>query len=44
MSLLEQAGMDQKLAIGIKKLIMVIEMARQDTDKIEKFVNTLISL
>ncbi|KAI9315985.1 P-loop containing nucleoside triphosphate hydrolase protein [Dichotomocladium elegans] len=44
MALLQQAGMDEKLAIGIKKLLMVIEMARQDTDKIEKFVNTLLSL
>ncbi|KAI7850916.1 P-loop containing nucleoside triphosphate hydrolase protein [Circinella umbellata] len=44
MSLLSQAGMENKIAIGIKKLLMVIEMARQDADKIEKFVNTLISL
>ncbi|KAJ8660277.1 hypothetical protein O0I10_004139 [Lichtheimia ornata] len=44
MSLLQQAGMEQRLAIGIKKLLMVIEMARQDADKIEKFVNTLLSL
>ncbi|CDS07210.1 hypothetical protein LRAMOSA09733 [Lichtheimia ramosa] len=43
-SLLQQAGMEQRLAIGIKKLLMVIEMARQDADKIEKFVNTLLSL
>lgn len=44
MSLLSQAGMDDKLAIGIKKLLMIIEMARQDADKVEKFVNTLTSL
>ncbi|KAI9494540.1 P-loop containing nucleoside triphosphate hydrolase protein [Zychaea mexicana] len=44
MSLLEQAGMENKVAIGVKKLLMIIEMARQDADKIEKFVNTLISL
>lgn len=36
--------MENKLTIGIKKLLMIIEMARQDADKIEKFVNTLISL
>lgn len=44
LSLLSQAGMENKLTIGIKKLLMIIEMARQDADKIEKFVNTLISL
>ncbi|KAI7868132.1 P-loop containing nucleoside triphosphate hydrolase protein [Spinellus fusiger] len=44
LSILEQAGLGNKLAIGIKKLLMIIEMARQDADKIEKFVNTIISL
>ena len=29
------------LSIGIKKLIMLCEMARQDTDKVEKFVSVL---
>ncbi|KAI8085172.1 P-loop containing nucleoside triphosphate hydrolase protein [Halteromyces radiatus] len=32
------------LSIGIKKLLMVIEMARQDTDKVSKFVNTISDL
>ncbi|KAI8394261.1 P-loop containing nucleoside triphosphate hydrolase protein [Radiomyces spectabilis] len=44
LSILSDAKMDEKLAIGIKKLLMIIEMARQDADKIEKFVNTLLSL
>ncbi|CAO3592385.1 unnamed protein product [Absidia cylindrospora] len=32
------------LSIGIKKLLMVIEMARQDSDKVNKFVNTISGL
>jgi vesicle-fusing ATPase len=32
----------KKLSIGIKKLLMVTEMARQDVDKLDKFVNTII--
>jgi vesicle-fusing ATPase len=41
---LQDAGMDHKLAIGVKKLLMVIEMARQDENKVEKFVNTILSM
>jgi vesicle-fusing ATPase len=43
-SILRQANMDQKLTIGIKKLLMIIEMARQDEDKVDKFVNTILAL
>lgn len=43
-SILQQANMDQKLTIGIKKLLMIIEMARQDDDKVDKFVNTILAL
>jgi vesicle-fusing ATPase len=43
-SILQQANMDQKLTIGIKKLLMIIEMARQDEDKVDKFVNTVLAL
>jgi vesicle-fusing ATPase len=43
-SILQQANMDQKLSIGIKKLLMIIEMARQDEDKVDKFVNTILAL
>jgi vesicle-fusing ATPase len=32
------------LSIGVKKLLMVIEMARQDVDKVNKFVNTIVGL
>lgn len=32
-----------KLSIGVKKLIMMIEMARQDVDKVDKFVGTLLA-
>jgi hypothetical protein len=34
-------GLDGHLSIGVKKLLMIVEMARQDVDKVEKFVNTL---
>ncbi|KAL0080661.1 P-loop containing nucleoside triphosphate hydrolase protein [Phycomyces blakesleeanus] len=44
LSILADSGADKRLAIGIKKLLMVIEMARQDADKIEKFVNTILAL
>lgn len=44
LSYLEQANMDHKLSIGVKKLLMVIEMARQDEDKVGKFVNTILAL
>ncbi|KAK4514101.1 FAM50A protein [Mucor velutinosus] len=44
LSVLKQANMDQKLTIGVKKLLMIIEMARQDEDKVEKFVNTILAL
>lgn len=44
LSILRNANMDQKLTIGVKKLLMVIEMARQDEDKVEKFVNTMLAL
>lgn len=32
---------DIRLSIGIKKLLMVIEMARQDSDSVGKFVETI---
>ncbi|CAO3656866.1 unnamed protein product [Mucor fragilis] len=44
LSILKQANMDQKLTLGVKKLLMIIEMARQDEDKVEKFVNTILAL
>ncbi|KAL9547866.1 hypothetical protein MBANPS3_005962 [Mucor bainieri] len=44
LSILQQANMDQKLTIGVKKLLMIIEMARQDEDKVDKFVNTILAL
>ncbi|CAG8486068.1 1360_t:CDS:10 [Acaulospora morrowiae] len=31
-----------ELKIGIKKLLMIIEMCRQDVDKVEKFTNTIL--
>ncbi|KAL1922968.1 uncharacterized protein VTP21DRAFT_9344 [Calcarisporiella thermophila] len=43
MVLLRQHNLD-RLNIGIKKLLMVIEMARQDVDKVDKFVNTLLGI
>lgn len=44
LTILGKANMDQKLAIGVKKLLMIIEMARQDENKVDKFVNTLLAL
>jgi len=38
------SGIDQRISIGIKKLMMIIEMCRQDFDKVDKFVNTLMGL
>ncbi|KAI8369852.1 P-loop containing nucleoside triphosphate hydrolase protein [Choanephora cucurbitarum] len=44
LSLLSQANMDHKLTIGVKKLLMIIEMARQDENKVDKFVNAILAL
>ncbi|KAG9298198.1 hypothetical protein G9A89_002686 [Geosiphon pyriformis] len=44
LSNLQQEGIDQKLSIGIKKLLTIAEMCRQDFDKVDKFVNTLMGL
>jgi len=42
---LQQEGIDQKtLSIWVKKLLMITEMCRQDVDKVDKFVNTLMGL
>lgn len=35
---LQAAQVDTRLSIGVKKLLMMVEMARQDVDKVEKFV------
>ncbi|CAI2191442.1 11013_t:CDS:10, partial [Funneliformis geosporum] len=37
---LQQDGFN--LNIGIKKLLMIIEMSRQDVDKVDKFVSTIM--
>ncbi|CAG8598288.1 35733_t:CDS:10 [Gigaspora margarita] len=39
---LKQGGVE--LRIGIKKLLTIIEMSRQDVDKVEKFVGTILSM
>lgn len=41
MTRLTESGVDKKLSIGIKKLLMLIEMARQDEDKVDKLVSCL---
>lgn len=38
---LNQAGAGERLSVGIKKLLMISEMARQDVDKVDKFFTTL---
>lgn len=45
MSLLRQAGFgdEGKLNIGVKKLLSMTEMARQDPDPAEKLVGSLIA-
>ena len=42
MELLQQAGVDGRLSVGVKKLLMLSELARQDVDKVEKFVGALV--
>ncbi|CAG8616139.1 9277_t:CDS:10 [Funneliformis mosseae] len=42
LSALQQDGFN--LNIGIKKLLMIIEMSRQDVDKVDKFVSTIMGL
>jgi vesicle-fusing ATPase len=41
MSLMVRSGLSDKLNIGIKKMMMITEMARQDEDKVEKLVACL---
>jgi vesicle-fusing ATPase len=36
-----QSSIGDKLSIGIKKLMMVTEMARQDEAKLEKFISAM---
>ncbi|KAI8973858.1 P-loop containing nucleoside triphosphate hydrolase protein [Pilobolus umbonatus] len=43
-SLLRQANINQTLSIGVKKLLMIAEMARQDENKVEKLVSALVSM
>ncbi|KAJ3089641.1 transport between ER and Golgi ATPase protein, partial [Physocladia obscura] len=42
MTYLKDAWKDQQPTIGIKKLLMISEMARQDIDKVDKFVATVL--
>ncbi|CEI91893.1 Putative Vesicle-fusing ATPase [Rhizopus microsporus] len=44
MSYLRQSSIEDRIAIGIKKLLMIIEMARQDEDKVGKFVSAILAL
>ncbi|CAG8670850.1 18051_t:CDS:10 [Dentiscutata erythropus] len=39
---LKQGGVE--LRIGIKKLLTIIEMSRQDVDKVDKFISTILSM
>lgn len=36
-----ESGIEKSLSIGVKKLLMIAEMARQDADKVSKFVSTI---
>ncbi|KAJ3258617.1 transport between ER and Golgi ATPase protein [Chytriomyces hyalinus] len=42
MKYLRDAWGDSQPSIGVKKLLMIAEMARQDYDKVDKFVATLL--
>ncbi|KAI9357328.1 P-loop containing nucleoside triphosphate hydrolase protein [Zopfochytrium polystomum] len=43
MQIFQSSGaLDKKMSIGVKKLLMIAEMARQDIDKVEKFTTTLL--
>ncbi|KAJ3395955.1 transport between ER and Golgi ATPase protein [Lobulomyces angularis] len=42
LSILRDGGIGDNLSVGVKKLLMISEMARQDVDKVDKFVSTLI--
>lgn len=44
MSYLRQSSIEDRIAIGIKKLLMIIEMARQDEDRVGKFVSAILAL
>ncbi|KAK9720430.1 transport between ER and Golgi ATPase protein [Basidiobolus ranarum] len=44
LSSLQHELQNQNVSIGIKKLLNVIEMARQDVDKVEKLVSTMAGL
>ena len=39
LEILKRSGRANSINIGIKKLLMIIEMARQDVDKMDKFVS-----
>lgn len=38
---LSQSEFEDQLSIGVKKLMMIIETARQDVDKVDKFVASI---
>jgi vesicle-fusing ATPase len=44
MDILGQAGMGQggRMAVGVKKILSMVEMARQDEDPVGTFANNLI--
>ena len=38
---LMQSGAANKMSIGVKKLLMLVEMARQDEDPVERFIQSI---
>ncbi|KAJ3105567.1 transport between ER and Golgi ATPase protein [Phlyctochytrium planicorne] len=44
MKALYDAGVGEKISVSIKKLLMVTETARQDVDKVDKFVTTFVKI
>ncbi|RKP08948.1 P-loop containing nucleoside triphosphate hydrolase protein, partial [Thamnocephalis sphaerospora] len=41
---LQQAGLEEKTQVGIKKLLTIVETARQDVDRVDKFINKMCGL
>lgn len=40
---LRENGVGERINIGVKKLMMICEMARQDVDRVERFVDAVIA-
>lgn len=39
--ILSRGGVGERMSLGVKKLLMICEMAKQDVDKVDKFVGSI---